>query len=252
MDKVAIIIPCINLWNKYTKPCIDSVVAACEGLDYRILLIDNASTDETSVEAGKLVSNTFAHQRNELMWGCAESWNFGVKDAFTRGFDNVLILNNDIVLHPESVKLLIARFKQDKEKKLAIVSCMDVKGECEQPLAVLHLDVTHKNTIAEAENPHFSAFMINKNTFDKVGEFDARFFPAYFEDNDYHYRINLIGMKAIVLPTAMFYHYGSGTQNEALIFPVVNGDKFDRNREYYKSKWGGVPGQETYETPFNA
>ncbi len=255
MKRIQVIIPAINLWAKYSKPCIESVVKACEGYDYRILFIDNGSTDETIVEAGKLVSDRFSHHRNEKPWGCAQSWNFGVKDAFERGYDLVLILNNDILLHEDSVVELVHRMSvckpEDKDKPVAMVTCMDVKGECPQPLAVFDLKVEDKLQVAEAENPCFSAFMIDKNCWEKIGEFDEEFRPAYFEDNDYHYRINLAGMKAIVLPTAMFYHYGSGTQNEALDGPVVTGPLFERNRDYYKIKWGDVPGQETFTVPFN-
>lgn len=47
MTKIQIVIPCINLWSKYTKNCINSIKTKYE---YRILLIDNGSTDETKEE----------------------------------------------------------------------------------------------------------------------------------------------------------------------------------------------------------
>lgn len=260
MPKVQIVIPSINLWKKYTKPCIDSIKTKYE---HRILLIDNASNDQTLIEAGKLVSNTFAHKRNETRWGCAESWNYGIKDAFERGYDYVLVLNNDVLLHPEAIDRLVDRFEKinscvgdeegikyfNENKNLALVTCMDVTGECHNaPDLIFELNAKEKESCPESEHPCFSGYMINRKCWETVGQFDENFKPAYYEDNDYHYRINLAGMKAIVVPTSMFYHYGSRTNLEAYGKPFIDSSS---NHRYYREKWGGDPTMETYKTPFN-
>ena len=266
MPKVQIIVPTINLWAKYTKPCIDSIKTKYE---HRILLIDNGSTDETVVEASKLVSNTFAHKRNEDRWGCAQSWNYGIQDAFDRGYDYAFVINNDVLLHPEAIDKLIERFEYKchlhpesisevlttdfpihscTQKELALATCMDVTGECDVPNAIFSLSTKEKESVPETEHPCFSGFMINKMCWDTVGKLDEAFKPAYYEDNDYHYRINLKGLKAIVVPTSLFYHYGSRTNLEAYGKPFIDSSK---NHQYYVLKWGGNPGKETFKTPFN-
>ena len=250
--KIQIVIPCINLWKKYTKPCIASVQTEHE---YRILLIDNASSDETKREAERLQSANFAYQRNEEPWSCAKSWNFGVKDAWERGFDYVVVLNNDVLLHPKAIDILVNRFESQvlgTPTALAMATMNDVRGECPIIADIFTLSVSDKQAVEESEHPCFSGFMINKECWDRVGEFDENFKPAYFEDNDYHRRINIAGMKAIVVPSAMFYHFGNGTQREAIPGRwVTSGFQFEKNREYYKSKWGGLPGEETFQKPFN-
>lgn len=252
MPKVQIVIPCINLWNKYTRACIESVKTK---YPYRIMLIDNASEDETLTEASKLVSDTFAHYRSEERMSFSKSCNVGIRDAFERGYDYVFVLNNDTLLHPDAIDNLVMRFLDEERRtqnpnhNLAMATCMDVTGECRgEPQAVLKLDVAEKIAVPETEHPCFSGFMINKMCWEKVGEFDENFKPAYYEDNDYHYRINLAGLKAIVLPTSMFYHYGSRTQLEAIGRPLATGTS---NMQYYIKKWGGLPGREIYKTPFN-
>lgn len=267
MPSIQIIIPVVNLWSKYTKPCIDSVVKACEGFDYRILLIDNGSTDETSVEAGKLVSHHFSHKRNDVNWGCAKSWNYGVKDAFRREADYAFVINNDVLFHPKAIQNVLFRLKFDKDVlsilpknkivpnnrkdiPLAMATCMNVAEECLTPDSIFKLDFK-KEDVKETENPDFSAFMITKEGYEKVGEFDENFSPAYFEDNDYHYRINLAGLKAITVPMAVYYHYGSRTSVEGLPRSIERHQSFERNRQYYIKKWGGMPGKENYKTPFN-
>lgn len=244
--KVQIVIPAINLWKKYTRAAIESVKTKH---DYRILLVDNKSSDETSIEAGKLVSDRFSHKRNEERWGCAQTWNWAIKDAFERGFDYVFIINNDVVLREDSIDKLIERFESESaDSNLVMATCMDITAEAFPD----NMASLNKDGVPEAEHPCFSAFMINRRCWEKVGEFDEAFKPAYFEDNDYHRRIKLAGMKAVVYPPSMFYHYGSRTQNEASEDgrPIVPGPVFENNRAYYSAKWGGIPGSETHDHPF--
>jgi GT2 family glycosyltransferase len=99
--------------------------------------------------------------------------------------------------------------------------------------------------------PDFACFMISWEAWKCVGRFDENFTPAYFEDNDYHRRINLAGMEGCSVNTAPYYHYGSQTQNAVATAPVVHPDAFVQNRIYYTIKWGGEPGMESFDTPFN-
>ncbi len=272
MKKVQIVLPCINLWEKYTRPAIDSIQAAMmraktHGVDCRLLLIDNGSTDGTRAAASKYVSELFAHQRNEERWGFQKSVNFGVNDAWERGFDYVLVCNNDILLHPEAIWRLVERFENpfflrttdDKgepvpmvDVPLAMVTCMDMRGEIE-PGALSQYNAKDKEACADSPHPNFSAFMLSRECWDTVGEMDEAFAPAYFEDNDYHYRIQLSGMEAITHAPALFFHFASGTQREA------NGDgsslvshgMFENNKATYVRKWGGMPGHETFKTPYD-
>lgn len=257
--KLQIIIPAINLWDKYSKPCIQSVQEAMvyakkHGIDCRILFIDNASTDNTRDEAGKMVSDLFCHHRNEERWGFQKSVNFGVNDAWERGYDLALVMNNDTLLHPQAIWRLIDRAKIDDDRfpNVGMITCMDVRSET-TPFLLSSMDIKQKEGVEEAPHPNFSAFMISKQMWEAVGEFDEVFAPAYFEDNDYHYRMDLAGYDAIVLPTALFYHHGSGTQNEANEdgTPVVPSPAFEANRAKYAEKWGGVPGEEKYDVPYN-
>ena len=282
MIKIQIVIPAINLWENYSKPCIDSIKTK---YDYRILFVDNGSTDQTKIEAGKLVSNVFAHQRNEETWSCAKTWNFAVKDAFARGFDYALVLNNDVLLHPETIDRLVDRFEESKRKLIAIpdknlemhaeltevsmeapmskqvfeseilamVTAMNVRGDCKEPKDIFTLDAKNYEIVNEAEHPDFSAFMISKEAYEKVGDFDEAFIPCYWEDNDYHTRITKSGLKALVIPSAIYYHYGSRTQVEALGGgrTVSTHETFNNNRAYFITKWGGLPNEERFDLPFN-
>ena len=245
--KIGIVILGINLWDRYTKPCIDSIKTSH---DYRIVFVDNGSTDNTKEEAGKLVSEKFAHKRNEENWGCQKSWNYAINDSWEKGCDYVLVLNNDILLHPKCIDKLVERFEK-KDEDVVLVSAMDLRMEVPIPTMLVVLDEDFKKDVGESENPNYSAFMINKKYWEVIGEFDELFYPAYFEDNCSHYRIKLAGLKAVCLPQAMFYHFGSRTQNEAIGRPISPSQSFDKNKMSYVEKWGGLPEHETYKTPYN-
>jgi GT2 family glycosyltransferase len=234
----------LNLWSKFTKPCLESIRCTHP---HRIIRLDNGSTDETREQAASLASPTFQHRRFETNIGTARSWNLGILDGFEQGADYVAVLNNDILLHPTCFDRLVERIARND---VGMVTAHDIRGEVATPEEVFHIPATAKAEVPESEHPNFSAFLIGRLCWELVGSFDEEFHPAYFEDNDYHYRMLLAGLRAVVYPPAMFYHYGSRTQYEARSTPVVSERAFDANRRYYLSKWGGLPGAEQYRTPF--
>lgn len=257
--KVEVVIPCINLWSKYTKNAVDTALdammrAKSHGIDAHLLIIDNASTDETRTEGPKLDPHLVYYHRNDERWGFQKSVNFGAAFGFEHGAELIVVCNNDITLHPEAIWQLVQRFQKGD---VGMVTCMDVRGEMREkgivPTAIAKLSTKDKETVEEAPHPNFSAFMFSRECWNVVGEFDEVFFPAYFEDNDYHYRMKLAGVASIVYPPAMFYHFGSRTQNEALGNgqPLVPSPLFENARAFYVKKWGGAPGDEKYETPYN-
>ena len=138
-----------------------------------------------------------------------------------------------------------------------MATCLDVSGEMKEkgisPKNIDQLLANEKEKTDEAPHPCFSAFAVDRDCWDKIGEFDEIFAPAYFEDNDYHYRMNLAELPAIVYPPAMFFHFASRTNAEAAEDgkPIISNGMFENNRASYVKKWGGLPGKETFKTPFN-
>lgn len=244
--RIQIVIPVSNLWSQYTVPCVASIRTS---FDHRVLVIDNASSDETNREARARVSPAFGYHRNGANLGVARAWNDGIRDAFERGYDLVVVLNNDVVLHAECIDRLAASLCS--AKNYALVSAVDVREEFTSPELMLRSDPRAREGIEDSDSPNFAAFVMNRNCWETVGPFDENFFPAYFEDNDYHLRITLAGLRAVCHPAAMFYHFGSRTQFQARDRPLVPRARFEQNQYYYFRKWGGLPGQERFAKPFN-
>lgn len=205
------------------------------------LIIDDWSDDpETHEFLDTLERDKTCSLINEpLTRSLAGKWNIGANFAFENGYDAVLICNNDILFHPQTTKNLVARMEQGD---VGMVTAHNVRGALSNPYDITTYPIPEE--YQEAESPDFSCFLLSKEAWETVGEFDERYVPCYFEDNDYHYRLKQAGVKAIVTPHAPYYHYGSRTQN-SVPGGICSGDKFRQNRERFIAKHGVDPA--TYE-----
>jgi len=240
---LAIIIPVLNCLD-YTKMMIPTIKTKHP---YNLILIDNGSTDGTREYFNELAKDRWVRQipfsENR---GVCPSWNFGINFAIKElNSKYFFIPNNDILLHPKTIDLL---FEAIKAPRCVLTTAFDVSGMVSQASEVLTMKLPEKDEISDA--PDFSCFMLKKDAIDKVGFFDERFFPAYFEDNDYHYRIRLAGLRASKIHRALYFHYGSRTIKEGKDIRIHADLGYAANRDYYKEKWGGKPGEEIYSTPF--
>ncbi len=94
----------------------------------------------------------------------------------------------------------------------------------------------------------FSAFLLPRSVYNKVGSFDERFKGAYFEDRDYERRMRLAGYPVIKtsLLDAVEFNESSSIQKD----PGLN-INYQSNAAYYNRKWGGNLGGEAFTHPFN-
>lgn len=81
---------------------------------------------------------------------------------------------------------------------------------------------------------------------------DARMFPNYFADNDYHRLVTLAGLEIKYSGIKVIHENGGSStiKNQDLWHKqhIIN---FPLHKEAYKAKWGNYPPNETFETPFN-
>ena len=89
----------------------------------------------------------------------------------------------------------------------------------------------------------------NTRAFAEVGPWDTNL-PQYFTDNDMYRRMRLAGWELAESNLPM-KHEGSQTIHSDTVRKLANNISFPIYRQYYIEKWGGEPGKETFETPFN-
>jgi GT2 family glycosyltransferase len=100
----------------------------------------------------------------------------------------------------------------------------------------------------------FSCIQVPRKIINDVGYFDETISPfyAYFEDNDFHYRMKLKGYDIKSVPGCKVKHIGSATFKK--LTPVeqkLHHQKFNEAHYRYLMKWGGDPGKEQFTVPFN-
>lgn len=86
---------------------------------------------------------------------------------------------------------------------------------------------------------------IRKATVDKLGFMDEGFYPAYYEDNDYHRRMVLAGCE---FPRILIDATSAGN---AMTMHAGVKVRYYECQQYYIKKWGGLPNEEKYLLPFN-
>jgi GT2 family glycosyltransferase len=105
--------------------------------------------------------------------------------------------------------------------------------------------------VVPLQNPTgiFTVFCARRSLFEKIGWFDERFFPAYFEDNDFGYRMKLAGIPYHYAQVG-YAHHGSATiAAYTAAERSAHDDRFRALATFYKAKWGGPPGHETFTEP---
>ena len=159
--------------------------------------------------------------------GVGPAWNQALKLAIARDIKYAVIVNDDVVLTPG----ILGRLTRELDGATLLASPTNITGVC------------HPRGL------NFWCYAVEPKRFvDTVGYFDENFAPAYFEDDDMAYRIKLAGKRMVNIPESV-YHQVQGTQDYDEV-PVVPRNIWDRNEAYYRAKWGGHGGAETYTTPF--
>lgn len=143
--------------------------------------------------------------------GCAKSWNF-----FLSMFpDPVIICNDDIQFHKTTIEDLVAASEQQPDAQFFYAQA----------------NTGHDNS--------WSCFLQRVGTLTTIGSYDEEFYPAYFEDNDYSWRLVCNGTPPVKVNT-LFEHVGSATL--AAYTPeelALHHHNFRLNEQYYIQKWGG-------------
>ena len=213
---ISIVIPNYN-GNRYLKDCLESVFKQTYQ-QYEILIIDNASTDDSYEWIKQYKSIVF--KRLDRNYGFSRAVNEGIKMA--QG-EYVLLLNNDTIMEADFLQQLLDEM-ESHQKVFSICSKMiqyhnphliDDAGD-EYTL----LGWTRKCGDSESIESYtqsrevFSscagAALYRKSIFDEIGYFDESFF-AYMEDVDISYRARIYGYQNRYCANAKIYHIGSAT-----------------------------------------
>jgi len=100
------------------------------------------------------------------------------------------------------------------------------------------LEIIAKEVDTQALNfldivPQWSAVVFGEGMVEKVGLYDERFYPLYFDDNDLERRVDQAGVPKKTIQ-AKVHHDNSSTLNSG--FQLVNGNSYRNNQYIYNWK----------------
>ncbi len=177
----------------------------------------------------------------------SQAWNNGFKQAVADGCDYVLITNDDILFSPYTVDHLAASFDKLPDNVI-MVSANNLIGHLDSPYEILDLPAEAADDPFNAsDHPNFSCFMVRDDFFDRHGRFDENYVPAWWEDNDSHYRATLLGLREVCTTYASCVHFGGVT---TAAMPTKDSSV---SQNYFRQKWGSTKRDlnELYKVPYN-
>ena len=231
---------------EWAKQTMDSVTSTHD-------LLRIASVNRVRNEADKRwLSGAFDYVEMNDKNILARAWNRGITHAVSNGCEFVLVINLDLIFHPACIDNLI-RYGVENPNRLLWSGTM-----------WNNLSTLRSATLDSGVDSHvqWSCFMIRKALVDSVGLFDEQFEPAYLEDCDMKYRLKLRDHPEVNVRAALFFHLERGTMKgifdgEAseitdhieVLNDIQSG--MESSAKKYEAKWGGLPQQEKYSTPYN-
>jgi GT2 family glycosyltransferase len=228
----------------FTRMCLESVLFNTTGLNYEVVIVDNASTDDTR-EYLKLLEQSHANLRiilNETNRGFAPAVNQGLSAA--KG-ECLVILNNDTIVTPGWLPRLLAHLE---DASIGMAGPVTNRTGNEAQIEVTYetygdlVAFSRKHAAAHADErfdiPVLTMFCaaMRREVYDTVGPLDERFEIGFFEDDDYSMRVRAGGYR-IVCAEDTFIHHFSGASFGMLAALGKYGDLFHANRRRWEEKW---------------
>lgn len=241
--KLSIVIPVFNKWN-FTKSCLNDLSKLPN--DHEIVIVDNASTDETNKELSGSTEITYI--RNDQNLGFAKGCNKGYyHSSATIDGGSVLFLNNDIRVkhdHETWTKIildkchlgLVGPTMGQLDKDLNFVQEANRVLDGKSYMSGWCLASTRKiwNTLM-IPRPKDDRLIVEmgweRNNDEYCQLFSEEFGLAYFEDTDLSFRARKQGIKFEVVDIPVV-HFGKQTSQQLNTYQL-----YKQARQIFVKKW---------------
>jgi len=219
--KVSIII--LN-WNglEDTIECLESLKKIAYP-NYEVIVIDNGSVGNDAQRLKEKFGDYIYLIQNERNYGYAEGNNIGIRHVLKESTsDYVLLLNNDLVVHPQFLDELVKLAEDDcsigiagpksylysSRNKLEFTTAkIDLwRGRTVQ-VGFGRIDSGQYDNVQDTDYCQGACFLIRREVIQRIGLLDASYF-AYWEETDYCLRARKEGFRIVYCPRAKIWHKG--------------------------------------------
>lgn len=234
----SIIMPVYNK-GELTKQCLTKLAEVTEGCSYEVIVVDNASTDETKDFLATL-GGDIRIISNPENYGFARACNQGAAVAKGR---YLIFLNNDTIPNRGWLQPLVEEVEQhtdvaivgskllypDQTVQHAGVVISRWFGTPYHFLRGVPSDWPVVNTRKELQAVTAACMLVRKCDFEKLGGFDERYRNG-FEDIDLCLKAREQGLKVVYQPRSCLMHLESQTSGRK--------DCDGQNAQLFKQRWG--------------
>jgi O-antigen biosynthesis protein len=221
-------------WNveNFLQKCLFSIYQNQADLKLEVIVVDNNSSDETC----EIIKQNFSQVSlicNQSNRGFAKACNQGLHQAKGKF---LLLLNPDTEILDGCLVKMVEFMDKNPEVGLAGCKLLNPDGT-NQPsvrnfpnflvhfgmMFKLHHLITFTKYFAndfdyhqpnEAEQLMGAFIMIRQKAWQKIGDFDEKYY-LWFEEVDYCYRARKLGIKVVYTPIAKIIHYGGRSFGQA-------------------------------------
>ena len=240
--QVSVIIPVHGHWA-FTDACLRSIAAAMVSVPYEVIVVDDASLDETAAKLQECRGIRVISLEENV--GFVHACNEGAAAAHS---DLLFFLNNDAQILPGSIEHLVETLSADDTVGLVGSKLTYPDGRLQEAGGIIWADGTGwnygrgddpgdaaANVVREVDYVSGAAMLVRKDLFSQVGGFDERYSPAYYEDVDLAFAVRAKGYRVVVQPKSVVVHHEGVSHG----VDVTRGLKKyqELNREHFCEKW---------------
>lgn len=231
----SVVVPTTGVGKKQLERCLTSLAGGASKSNTELIVIDNASIDDTFDYLEQLKEKDFLNIRvitnsSNEGFGASVNQGFGAAEG-----EFVLVLHNDVEVEPDTISNLLKGF--DADERVAMVAPLLEKTEhaAQQP------DQQQDDPIILTDVVDSCCFMVKR---DHPATMDTNYGLAFFEMDDYCRQIREGGHVIAVATSSKATHHAAAT-TESMGFKLAPQRKW-ANRYLFHDKWSEAP---VYEIP---
>ncbi|HEY0761395.1 MAG TPA: glycosyltransferase family 2 protein [Pyrinomonadaceae bacterium] len=228
-------------WNggSLLTRCIETIVSSAPQVSYEIVIVDNASSDDSVAElqASEVAAQMIAHEQLRIVFN-SENRGFGAANNQAFALTDspfVFLLNLDTEVRPGTIDTLLQKLTSDPKIGACGPKLLNADGTTQtsvffNPPCVWHTILSqlwlyrllprrfrgelllgwHWSHDRERSVPMLggAAILAKREVIEEVGGFNERF-HMYAEDNEWCWRITKSNWRLMFVPEAILLHHGA-------------------------------------------
>ena len=229
---------------EFLQPCLDSILRNTAYPDFEIIVVDNASQDETPS-----VVQRYAADHHRVKGFCfSENRGFAAgnnRAARHASGEYLVFLNPDTLVTAGWLEHLMRHARKDATIGLLTPVTnfagnetrinVDYENQAEMEEFAACRTRQHWGRLFELKVAPLYCALMPRPVWERVGYLDERFGIGMFEDDDLSWRVRAAGFRVVGAEDCFVHHFGQGafSKLDAREYQRI----FDQNRRQYERKW---------------